>query len=173
MPRLMLLRHAKAEVSRAGQPDLERKLSDRGRAEAARVGEYLAESALMPEHVLISSAQRTRETWEQILPMFARQPPFAYEPKLYDASASALLAVVRATAASVPSLMLIGHNPGIEELARQLVGSGENDARTRLAQTFPTAALAIIDFATGWSEIEPRSGRLDRLIVPRMLETEA
>jgi phosphohistidine phosphatase len=169
MRRLMLLRHAKSDWSAAGQRDIDRPLSARGRNAAAAIGRYMAQHALVPDRAIVSSARRTRETWELIAPAFARQPAFGYEPQVYEAPPARLLELVRAAEPSAHTLMLIGHNPGMQELAAMLAATGDGDARRQL-EKFPTGALAILDFAIDvWGELAPASGRLDRFVLPRAL----
>jgi len=166
--RLMLLRHAKA-ASPAGVPDLDRPLAPRGREAAPRMGAYLADEQLLPDLVLVSPARRTRETWDLVGAKLGATS-VEFEPRLYEASASRVLAVVRETADTVRGLLMIGHNPGLEDLAKLLVGHGDRYAYARLTQKFPTSGLAVIDFAVdGWSDIAPRAGRLDRFITPKSL----
>ena len=94
-----------------------------------------------------------------------------FEERLYEASAGALLDVVKETKGSTHALLLTGHNPGLHELAQRLIASGDTDARQRLTEKFPTGALAVIDFPIDdWRKLHPRSGRLDRLVLPRTLE---
>lgn len=170
MRRLMLLRHAKSDWSASGQRDIDRTLAERGREVTSIIGRYMAQQGLVPDRVLVSSARRTRETWELLAPEFPKQPAFAFEPRLYEAPAKALLAVVRETAPEVQTLLLVGHNPGLQELAAVLTGSGDAEARHRLVEKFPTAALAVLDFAIDDWAVKPSTGRLDRFITPRALK---
>ncbi|MBI3434509.1 MAG: histidine phosphatase family protein, partial [Proteobacteria bacterium] len=96
MRRLMLLRHAKSDVSRPGQPDRERALTERGQRAASRVGAYLAGHALAPDQVLCSTARRARQTWELIAPCFTGPLPVAFEERIYGASRDDLVALMRA-----------------------------------------------------------------------------
>jgi phosphohistidine phosphatase len=168
--RLLLLRHAKAERIAPGQRDRDRSLTDRGRDDAATIGTYLLRHGYTPDRVLVSSAARTRETWSQVREAFPDRPEAVHEDRMYDATVYDLLETVKASGADAASLMLIGHNPGLHELALLLVASGDLDARQRLGEGFPTAALAIVDFPfDGWEKLHPQSGRLERLITPRTL----
>jgi phosphohistidine phosphatase len=171
MRRLLLLRHAKAERTRPGGRDRDRRLTDVGRADAARIGAYLDHHGLVPDRILVSPASRSRETWELAAAAFA--PPLPeYDERLYEASASDLLEVIRATEPPVGTLLVVGHNPGLEELAHRLVASGEADIREQLNEGLPTAALAVIDFAVAtWDRLHHQSGRLERLIVARELSS--
>jgi phosphohistidine phosphatase len=169
--RLMLLRHAKS-ARPAGVADLDRPLAQRGRDAAPRMGRYLAEEGLLPDLVVVSAARRTQETWELVEP-HVDATEIRFDTRIYEAPASRLLAVVRESASSARSVLMIGHNPGFEDLAKLLVGHGDRYAFARLTQKYPTAGLAVIDFdRENWSEIAPRSGRLDRFVTPKSLGAE-
>jgi phosphohistidine phosphatase len=172
MRRLILFRHAKAE-SPDGIADVERPLAERGRADAARIGAYLAEQGLRPDAALVSTARRTRETWEFAAAALRSAPPVAFDDQLYDARAETLLEVLRETPSKTRSLLVIGHNPGMEELARALAASEEKDVRRSLAQKFPTGGLAVIDFSIdAWNEVKPGAGRLVQYVTPKILARE-
>jgi phosphohistidine phosphatase len=172
--RLMLLRHAKSDWSRAGRADHERPLNGRGRKAAPKVGTYMARHALVPDLVMASTAIRVRETLDLVLAAFKTAPKVMHDARVYEAGAGALLNLLKETPRDVRSLLLVGHNPGLAELAVLLIASGKAEVRAQLAAKFPTAALAVIDFAfDDWSKLHPRCGRLDRFIVPRGLEAES
>src|SRR5262249_1716461 len=161
MRRLMLLRHAKSDWTRAGARDHERTLAPRGREAVPRIGAYMAHHGLMPELVLCSTATRARETWDLVAKAFTTKPALLYEVRIYEAGPSALFDVVKESKSDVHALLLVGHNPGMHEFAQRLIASGDTDARARLTEKYPTGALAVIDFAVDdWSKLQPRSGRL-------------
>jgi phosphohistidine phosphatase len=167
MRRLMLLRHAKAGPLVVGG-DMERPLADSGRALAQALGAYLAGEQLFPDLVLVSPARRTRETWEALSQ--AIEARMRVEQRLYDGDPERLLALVQETEPSARGLLLVGHNPGTAELARMLVGHGDRYAAARMAKGYPTAGLAVIDFAVeDWAEVVARGGRLDRFVTPESL----
>jgi phosphohistidine phosphatase len=169
MFRLMLLRHAKSDWP-DGVADHERPLGRRGTEAAPAMGAYMATEQLIPDLVVVSSARRTRETWELAGAAFREELPTRFEPRIYDASPEDLLGVVHETPNDVRTLLLVGHNPGFEELAGRLVGHGDRYAFARMLQKFPTAALAVIDFTVaGWADVVDRAGRLDRFVTPRMI----
>lgn len=151
---------------------MDRPLAARGRDAAPRMGRYLAEEGLLPDLVVVSAARRTRETWELVEP-HVDATEIRFDARIYEAPASRLLAVVRESPSRARSVLMIGHNPGFEDLAKLLVGHGDRYAFARLTQKYPTAGLAVIDFdRENWSEIAPRSGRLDRFVTPKSLGAE-
>ena len=174
MRRLLLFRHSKAERGVPGTPDRDRALIDRGRKDAAKIGAYMASHHLMPDRVLVSPAVRTQETWKFCASSMKKEPGAASVEKLYDATHHTIFAVIKDAPVSAHTLMVIGHNPGLHELALMLVASGDVDARERLREKLPTSGLVIIDFAfDDWARLHPQSGRLERFISPKTLEAAA
>lgn len=172
MRRLILYRHAKSDWP-SGVKDHDRPLAPRGLKAAPLMGHYLAAEQLIPDLALVSSARRAQQTWNLSAPLFDEKIPQRDEAKIYLATASALLKLVQATEPSVRTLVMVGHNPGFEELAALLVGHGDRYAFARLREKFPTAAVAVIDFAVeDWSEVAAHDGRLDRFVTPKMLDGE-
>ena len=170
MRRLLLLRHAKAERLQSGGRDHDRVLTERGRADAKKLGLYLARHAFVPDRAVVSSAARTRETWALLATAFGKAPPVSFEESIYEATPQAILQGIKDTGAKTGTLLVIGHNPSLQELAAMLIASGDIDARERLGEDFPTSALAVISFASDdWSEVHPRGGRLEHFITPRWL----
>jgi phosphohistidine phosphatase len=164
MLRLLLLRHAEAAVYATGG-DLLRPLTASGRADAARIGEFLRKAGLAPDRVLFSPAFRTRETLDiverQIPKPFARWS----EPSLYNASVSALDSVVAKTPTGVRTLLIVAHNPALGEFASARVHDGEADSLAAIRRHFPAPCLAVIDFACDdWSETPASTGWLDRFV---------
>src|SRR5215813_6039414 len=142
MRRLMLLRHAKSDWSTPGTRDQDRPLSVRGRDAAPKMGGYMARHGLLPDLIIASPATRVTETLALVVPAFAKQPKALPDARLYETDAGELLAVIKETPRSVHSLLLIGHNPSLADLASLLMASGDVEARQRLIEKFPTAALA-------------------------------
>jgi phosphohistidine phosphatase len=168
MRRLMLLRHAKSAWP-DGTSDSDRPLAARGKEAAPRMGAYLADEQLFPDLALVSPARRTRETWDLVRAKLG-DAPARFEPRIYEAPAERLLTIVQEVERPVRTLLMIGHNPGFEDLARLLIGHGDRYAFARLAEKYPTAGLAVIDFATeSWRDVAPRSGRLDGFVTPKSL----
>jgi phosphohistidine phosphatase len=142
MRRLILLRHGKAESTAASGGDFERGLTDRGRREAAVVGKALATSGCAPDLVLVSTARRAMETWEAAQGWFpsARMAPAR---QLYHASADALAEAIDVAWETTRAVMIVGHNPGLHELALTLMVSPRSRVEKALADSFPTGAAAV------------------------------
>jgi phosphohistidine phosphatase len=171
MRRLMLLRHAKSDWTAPGKRDHDRTLNARGRESAPKMGAYMARHALVPDLIVASTAVRVSETLDLLLPAFEKAPKVVSERRVYEATPDTLLEIVKGTPQNAHSLLIVGHNPGMGELAALLIAAGDVEARQRLIEKFPTAGLAVIDFALDdWGAIHPRGGRLDRFVVPRALE---
>jgi phosphohistidine phosphatase len=112
---------------------------------------------------------RTRETLKAILPSLG-DPAIDFPDELYAASEDELLGAVRGVEPGVSSVLVIAHNPGIQDLAIALAGRGDEELRERLDEKFPTGALAALRFAVEtWAEVEPRAGELVEYVVPREL----
>jgi len=170
MRRLLLLRHAKAERSRAGEGDHERPLAARGRDDAPKLGAYLVRHAFMPNLVVVSTSARTRETWELAATAFEDLPQVKFDERIYEAGPQAILKVIQEIGSEIGTLLVIGHNPGLQELAALLVAVGDSDALRRLKEEFPTAALAVINFMVeDWNRVHQRAGRLEHFVTPRTL----
>ena len=167
---LFLLRHAKSSWSNPALQDRERPLATRGINDAPLMGKAMAERGLDPDFVLCSSARRTRDTLDLVLPELKVEPKVVYEDALYHASPETMLQVLRGIQPGASRVMLVGHNPEIHSLALDLVGAGPKHFRERLMTKFPTAALAVINFASGlWKSVTVNSGTLNLFIAPRDL----
>jgi len=171
MRRLLLLRHAKTERLNLGEDDRDRKLTARGRTDAPKLGAYMARHALIPEHAIVSPSVRTRETWRLVAEKFPAAPTPVFDERLYEAGPETILEVIQGCGPRAQTLLVIGHNPGLHELAALLVASGETEARQRLNEKFPTSGLAVIHFALDdWYRLHPHAGRLDHFVSPRTLK---
>jgi phosphohistidine phosphatase len=160
MLRLLLIRHAEAEA-RTKQGDLARPLTKRGRADAMRLGHYCAVSGLIPELAVTSTALRARDTLDAVRGEFLQKPACKIEELLYDSDLETLCDILQGISASVKTLMMVGHNPGLAEFTRFLVGS---EASTPLIH-FPAPCLALIGFARDdWGEAARGGGRLERFM---------
>ena len=174
MRRLMLLRHAKTENHAPSGRDQDRRLDDRGRSDAAEIGGWIGRHPPFPDSVLVSHAIRARQTWEiawDAMKDRVRQPQVELVPELYGADAAQLLQTIREASAADPRrLMLVGHNPGMHELALSLAGSGDHAGRKALTDNLPTSGLAIFDFdIDDWADVAFRRGRLAGFVSPKLL----
>jgi len=168
MKQLLLLRHAKSSWDDPDLDDFDRPLAERGSKAARLIGRELAARGWLPDQVLVSSALRTRDTWRLVAAELPAHPRIVFADALYDASAADILSQIRLADPSSGCLAVVGHNPGLEDLAKQLAGSGsEAKARKRLEEKFPTAALARFVFDGDWSGLS--SGRLTHCLRPKDL----
>lgn len=169
MKRLILLRHAKS-ARPAGIADHDRPLARRGFEDSRAMGFYLKQETLLPDLVLVSTANRTRQTWDIVIQGLGEVPRALFEPRLYDASAARLATVIAETPDEVGTLLLIGHNPGIADLALRLAGHGDRYALGRMRAKYPTCALAVLDLQSeDWRALSAGSARLDRFVTPKGL----
>lgn len=166
MKTLYIFRHAKA-APEGREGDAERPLAKRGRKAAAAMGDYLAGLQPPPRLVLCSTARRTRETLDEILPVLEPGPHVLYEEGLYLAGAGRLLERLQRLPDSAASVLVIGHNPGLHQLVTGLAKDGE-----ALAEGFPTAALAVLRIAGPWSALEPHQAKLIDYRTPKSLSRD-
>jgi phosphohistidine phosphatase len=165
---LALLRHAKSSWSNPALQDRERPLAARGLADAPLMGKAMAERGIDPELVLCSSSRRTRDTLGLVLPELRVEPKVVYEDALYHASPDEMLDMLRGVQPGANRVMLVGHNPEIHAFALDLVGAGPKHFRDRLSAKYPTAALAVINFANGlWKSVAVNSGTLNLFLSPK------
>jgi phosphohistidine phosphatase len=168
MKTLLLLRHAKSSWNEPGQDDHDRTLTARGRRAAELVSLYLAQRSDAPSLVLASTARRALETLEPLRHRLG--VPFETDRALYLADPATILARIAQVDDRASGVVVVGHNPGLHELALLLAAHGDSAARARLREGFPTAALAILELdIEHWDEIRPRCGTLVELRVPRDL----
>jgi phosphohistidine phosphatase len=178
---LYLLRHAKSDWSDARLADHDRPLAPRGRNAARRIGRFIAGVQPRPSVVLCSSAKRALETWDEIgaglgKPVELRAETEVHveaevhvENSLYGASAIDLLARIRRLPERAEAALLVGHNPGMQDLAIDLAGDGDPIGMSQLSEKFPTCALATLSLDTTWHEVGPGSGYLKSLVIPKQL----
>jgi phosphohistidine phosphatase len=180
--RLILLRHAKSDWPDV--PDRDRPLAKRGRRDAPRIGRWLHEHGYQPDVVVVSAATRTRQTWDLVAPELGGLPAVHFEPRAYAASALTLLYLAQELPARYRTALLIGHNPGLSELAASLAGPPESttaagrpgsdratgpavkDNGPRAAISLPTAAVAVFEFTGDWPSLTPGHARLINLTTP-------
>jgi phosphohistidine phosphatase len=166
---LYLLRHAKSSWADPGLADDERPLARRGRRDAKRVAAHLRRLGVSPQLLLCSPAERTRQTLELVRPALAPTTTVKLNRALYTDSAQELLEQLRAVSEDVASVMLIGHNPTLQELALLLVSAGPD--LERLEAKFPTAALATLTIPRAtWRSLSEADAELTAYVVPRELD---
>ncbi len=163
---LILLRHGQALSASAMESDANRKLSAQGQAEAENVGKIIADKNLKPDLVLCSTATRTRETLDGLHKSFAAPLAARYEQKIYSASENELLAQISAVADDVNSLLLIGHNPSLHQLAVHLARPGNTQLRDDLCLGFPPCAMAVFALEGGWNNIKNANSELQFFSTP-------
>ena len=169
MRRLLLLRHAKTERAGPGERDRDRKLMARGRTDAPIIGAYMARHRLIPDLALVSPATRALETWELVAAAFSKPPRMVKDERIYNAGTATLVELIRETGGA-RTVLVVGHNPGLHDFARQLIGSGDVEARESLNEKLPTSGLVVIDLAfDDWSKLHDGAGRLERFVSPRLI----
>ena len=157
--RLVVMRHAKAE--QLGTTDAARELAPNGQRAAAAAGAWLAAYGLVPDHALVSSSTRTRQTWEAV----AKGASWDLEPNLdeglYAAGPESALDLIRLVPADARTVVVIGHNPTMGQLAQMLEdGEGDADAGNQMALGFPTNAVAVFEYDGAWADLGATGARL-------------
>ena len=169
MRRLLLLRHAKTERAEPGDRDRDRKLTERGRADAPIIGGYLVRHRLVPDLALVSPVTRAEETWALVAGSFTKPPRVVKDERIYNAGPETLIGLIHETR-EARTLLVVGHNPGLQDLAVQLIASGDVRARERVSEKLPTSGLVVIDFPfDDWSRLHANAGRLERFVSPRLI----
>jgi phosphohistidine phosphatase len=172
----VLLRHAKSAWP-DGVPDHDRPLAGRGRRDAPAAGRWLRLTGCVPDHVLCSTACRARETWQLAQAELGARPSAAYEPGVYEASASGLLDLARQLPPAARTVVIVGHDPALVGLALALVGAsaahggqtaapGAATPLDRMQAKFPTAAIAVLEFSGPWSKLAAGRARLATFVTP-------
>jgi len=163
MKTLLILRHAKTQ-SDAPAGDHARELTERGHRNAAAMGAYIQNLIGTPDAIITSDATRARQTAEIVAPAVAFAAPVTVEPRIYAADLATLLAVVQRIPDEVQTAIIVGHNPGFEELAASLAGKAEQGVR------LPTAGLALLEFDVDrWDSVRAGGGRLREVAAPRTI----
>jgi phosphohistidine phosphatase len=175
MRRLMLLRHAKTEPDAPSGRDQDRRLDERGHRDAAEIGAWLTRHPPFPDFIQVSPAVRAKQTWElawEAMKDHVPAPRVEYVPELYGADPAQMLQSIRMASVTDPKqLMLVGHNPGMHELALMLTGSDDAAGRDALADNLPTSGLAVFEFATeDWNEVAFHRGKLVLFTSPKLMK---
>jgi phosphohistidine phosphatase len=167
----MLLRHAKSSWTEPGIDDKDRPLNARGQRTAPVIGSYMAREKLVPDLALVSPARRARDTWKLASAALKTAPKTLIEDQLYDfGNGGRILDLIRSKADTASKILIVGHNPSLERLALRLIGKGEDKLRKRIADKYPTGALAIFEFdASSWKDVDDGKGTLTAFVRPRDL----
>jgi len=170
--KLTLLRHAKSGWDDPVSRDFDRPLNAKGKRAAERVGQYLRAQDIHFDHVVASPAVRVVETIEHLAEGTGELMAPAWDKRIYLASAVSLLDVVQEADDAYESLLVVGHNPGLEDLVLMLVPDRPEDAaRGQVEEKFPTASVAEISFPVErWEDVRPNGGELSRFVRPRDLD---
>ena len=164
---LILLRHAKSSWKDPTLADHDRPLNTRDMAEAPVMGKAMAKHGLDPELVLCSPARRTRDTLALVLPELKTEPKIVYEDGLYHGTPAEMLGLLHEVGTGIGRVLLVGHNPEIQEFALDLIGSGPKLLKDSLEAKYPTAGLVVLRFsAGGWKEVAVNSGKLELFLTP-------
>lgn len=169
MYQLLFLRHAKAEPAQSGQEDEGRALAPRGRRDAEAMGRAMRRLGLLPDLVLVSPSRRTRETLELIDWWDEERPLVETVEDLYLAEASVIADLLRGISETTRSVLVIGHNPGLQECALWLAEE-RGEAYERLKKGLPTASLLEFELSRPWGELGPHRLRLERFLTPKSLD---
>jgi phosphohistidine phosphatase len=167
---LTLLRHAKSSWDDPIQRDFDRPLNAKGLRAARRVGQHLRDQGAHFDHVVASPAVRVIETLDGIWEGYGRTLKPVWDRRIYLASAATLLEVVHDVPAEADSVLLVGHNPGLEDLVLILTPDDGDATRDTLEEKFPTAAVAVLGFKGAWPDLAPRGARLTKFTRPRDLD---
>jgi phosphohistidine phosphatase len=168
---LTVLRHAKSSWDQQDLDDFDRRLNDRGRKAARRVGRELKRRHVRFDRVIASPALRVRETLDELAKGYDKDLDIRFDERIYDAGVETLLDVVQSISDEVHAPLLVGHNPGLQELLLRLTRDDDAGLRRKVAGKYPTAAVAVVTLpAPRWEEISPDSGEIRELILPRELD---
>jgi phosphohistidine phosphatase len=167
--RLWLLRHAKSSWDEADLPDRLRPLAPRGARAVRALAHHLHTTAVAPDLVLCSPARRAVQTWEGVAPGVPAGTSVEFDEAIYHADGDELLARLRDVPSRVESVLLVGHNPGLQDLAVDLVGSRKPELRERLATKLPTGALVTLEVPGNWHDLTWGAATLVDYVVPREL----
>jgi phosphohistidine phosphatase len=168
VPLLYLLRHAKSSWDEPSLADRDRPLAPRGRKAASALAHHIKKEKIAPALVLSSPARRAVDTLELVAPALGPQAQTQIEEALYGAGVEDLLRRLRNIPPAIPSVMVVGHNPTLQELALRLAGSGKD--LERLKERFPTGALATLSVPGTWEDLGTGEAQLVDLVFPRDLE---
>jgi phosphohistidine phosphatase len=164
--RLLVMRHAKAEAVAAS--DHARRLTERGRRTAADAGRWARSERLLPDHVVVSDAVRAHETWSEFRESADLDLAADLDPGLYAAGPESALAVLRSIPVDVATAMIVGHNPTMAQLVHLLDdGTADPDAFAQISAGLPTGALAVLELAGAWADLDVATARITAVHLAR------
>ena len=174
MKRLGLFRHAKSDWSDSDRRDFDRGLNTRGKMAAALMGKHISAHGIPWQRTIASPAARVRQTLDEAAKAAGNYPPVEWEDRVYLADVPVLMDILRHNDDKFANVILCGHNPGLEQLLRELSGQNlTNPHFARIASKFPTACFAVIELdITQWHELMPGCGRLVHVALPRELDSD-
>ena len=165
---LLLLRHAKSSWDDPALDDFDRPLAKRGREAAPRMAYEMAQRGWLPDHALVSTSLRTRQTWKLVAADLPATVSTTFEQSIYEAPAARILDAIRLMPDTVKTLLVIGHNPGFEDLVGLLAGPGSASAALeKVGRKFPTAGLVRLSLACVWADLAPGGAALSDFLTPR------
>lgn len=174
MKTVYLLRHAKSSWADESLDDFDRPLAKRGQHAAEAMAAYVARKAITPQQILCSPAKRTRQTLDCVQKVLDASVPTRFEKPIYLASAASLLRRLRRVSDTLDSVMLVGHNPGLEDLTDVLANGGDLAARRLIGHGFTAGALAVIEADVAhWADLGLGCARLKAFIRPKDLSRDA
>jgi phosphohistidine phosphatase len=155
----VLIRHAKAEPF--AETDRARTLTQRGRRDAEAAGAYLRERGIVPDHAVVSSAARTRQTWEVLEAVLCSGAEVVHDDAVYSGSPDVVLEALQVVPEDARAVVFVGHQPTVGYVAHLLEdGAGDPGALHGMLHGFPTASMAVFDVAGAWADLGPEAGRL-------------
>lgn len=168
LKRLVLLRHAKSDYP-LGTSDHDRPLASRGNREAPAAGAWLRDHDVIPDFIVTSDALRTRSTCAWVISELGEKAPTPYlDSRVYGASSTKLCAIINETPETVTTLLVIGHQPVLQELAMRLASvDSDEEAVYELAMDYPTLGMTVLETDKNWAEIDGRDMRVTNFVVPR------
>lgn len=174
MKRILLLRHAQSSQEDDAGRDFDRPLTRRGEGAAPLMGSHMAAAGWLPARVIVSAARRARDTVEGLWRDWPSRPPTLVEGDLYGAAPGDLMERLRRLPDDEDSVLLVGHNPAIQQTALDLAGDGDAEAYAAMRAKFPPAALAVLDADVGrWADLGPGAADLAAFVRPQDLAGEA
>jgi len=170
MKRLLLLRHAKSSWDNPDLADIDRPLAPRGIEAALLIGRTITQRNWLPDRALVSTAERTRETWRLVAGEWSSRPEPSFSQVLYEAPVETALDEIRRSGGDAETLLVIGHNPGLGDLAARLADKASPAKLAKsLKKKFPTGALAVFDFDGGWTDLGAGRAMLTHFLRPKDL----